>query len=78
MRSQVKAMLSSGAALPSPSSSPASPAAADASAAASCGIGVVLRPSKKTPPDPFMKIESVMVDGPACRAGVKCNDRIIR
>jgi hypothetical protein len=42
-----------------------------------CGIGVVLRPSKKTPPDPYMKIESVMLDGPACKAGVKCNDRII-
>jgi C-terminal processing protease CtpA/Prc len=44
---------------------------------ASCGIGIVLRASKKTPPDPYLKIESVRQDGPACKAGVKCNDRVV-
>jgi hypothetical protein len=36
-----------------------SPGSADAhpSSAAQCGIGIVLRASKKTPPDPFVKIE---------------------
>ena len=62
--------------------SPASPRAAAAAADPSshdnrCGIGLVLRPSKKSPPDPYMKIESVSLDGPACKAGVKCNDRIM-
>jgi hypothetical protein len=47
------------------------------SAAALCGIGIVLRPSRKSPPDPYVKIESVATDGPACKAGVKCNDRVI-
>jgi hypothetical protein len=53
------------------------PADPSSSSSPQCGIGIVLRASKKTPPDPFVKIESVATDGPACKSGVKCNDRII-
>ena len=37
----------------------------------------MLRASKKTPPDPYVKIESVATEGPACKSGVKRHDRII-